>query len=285
MTSKRHTWNTLPALAVAILVAAAGPASAQMATLLEYQHPILTLAAETGAGSGQAAGAVKDDLFAGTEMFAKGATGVTEITMDPETLGMVSGKEGHQAHSMLLNVVRTYSYDKPGMYRMEDVDAYRNKLNSGDWHCSVHTRDLKNGGSTDVCNKARTDGIRETAIVTVEPRSLTFIHTIRRAPAPGQSDLGEGPMFSSLSGFPAFAMINPGMFLELRKGMREFQQFDLDSLHKNLDELRGHEFELKELRDPELRQRLDKMRKQMDESMREFKRGAEAPKAPEAPKP
>ena len=127
----------------------------------------------------------KDDLFAGTEVFAKGASDITEITMDPDSLNLVGGNDEHRARSMVLNVVRTYTYDKPGMYNMADVEAIRNKLNSGDWHCSVHIRDLKNGTGSDVCGKRRTDGMKETAIIEVEPKQLTFIHTIRRAGGPG----------------------------------------------------------------------------------------------------
>jgi hypothetical protein len=131
--------------------------------------------AMTSAGAQQSgtSAPVKDDLFAGTEVFAKGASDVTEITMDPDTLGMVGGKASTRAHNMVLNVVRTYSYDKPGMYRMEDVEAFRNKLNTGD--------------STDVCNKRRSDDLVESAIITVEPKELTFIHTIRKRGA-GESE-------------------------------------------------------------------------------------------------
>lgn len=111
----------------------------------------------------------QDDLFAGTEKFATGASDVSEVTTEPD------GKR------KVLSVVRSYEYDKPGMYRIEDVEAYRTKLNTGEWHCSVHTRELKTGESTDVCNKRRTDGFVETAIITVEPKELTFIHTVRPA--------------------------------------------------------------------------------------------------------
>lgn len=135
--------------------------------------------------SGSLAGAqgtsaiVKDDLFNGTEKFAKGASDVTEVTMDPDTLGMVNGDNARRAHGMVLNVVRTYEYDKPGMYNIADVEEIRRRLNTGDWHCSVHTQDLKHGESTDICNKHRTDGLVEQAIITVEPKELTFIHTIK----------------------------------------------------------------------------------------------------------
>jgi hypothetical protein len=141
----------------------------------------------------------KDDLFAGTEKFAKNASDVTEVTMDPQSLGMVEGKDKGKAHGMRLSVVRTYSYDKPGQYDMAEVDAFRNKLMTGEWHCSVHVRSLKTGESTDVCNKNRSDDMVESAIITVEPKSLTFIHTIKQKSQGGsdydqQGTLGVWPL-------------------------------------------------------------------------------------------
>ena len=153
----------------------------------------MALAAMLSGGATWAQGTtptVKDDLFAGTEKFSKGASDVTEVTMDPDTLDMVSGNNAKRAHNMVLNVVRTYEYDKPGMYNIADVEEFRRKLDTGDWHCSVHTRDLKNGESTDICSKHRTDGLIEQAIITVEPKELTFIHTIRR---PGSGEKRGGP--------------------------------------------------------------------------------------------
>ncbi len=134
----------------------------------------------------------KDDLFAGTEKFAQGASSVTQIDMDPDSLGKVEGKEGLRARSMVLSVVHTYAYDKPGMYRIEDVEAFRKKLETGDWHCSVHIRDNKKGESVDVCNRRRTDELTEQATITVDAKSLTFIHTIRKGGSwNGTSELSE----------------------------------------------------------------------------------------------
>ncbi len=151
---------------------------------------------------------VKDDLFAGTERFAKGASDVTEVTMDPDTLDMVSGKDASRAHSMVLNVVRTYEYDRPGMYHIADVEEIRQRLNTGDWHCSVHKSDTKRGESTDICYKRRADAMLERAIITVEPKELTFIHTIRRRNGEGSSLGGiDFDGFGSLSGLPPAAMM------------------------------------------------------------------------------
>ena len=142
---------------------------------------------------------VKDDLFQGTETFAKNAVSATEINMGPDSLDLVGGSQSHRANSMVLNVVRTYTYDKPGMYDAAEVEKFRSKLNSGDWSCSVRTRDLKNGSSSDICHKRRADGLRETAIVTVEPKSLTFIHTIRRASENGNHSSNSSSSSSSSS--------------------------------------------------------------------------------------
>jgi len=157
-------------------------------------------------GVAQANSSVKDDLFDGTQIFEKNASNVTEITMDPNSLGMVGGK----AHNMILNVVRTYEYDQPGMYKMEDVDVFRKKVSTGDWFCSVHTRDLKHNESTDVCSKHRTDDLEEKAIISVEPKELTFIHTIRKRSADEHGELGE---YMSLPGLPALAMLDPDVMV------------------------------------------------------------------------
>jgi hypothetical protein len=120
----------------------------------------------------------KDDIFAGAEKFAKGATDVTEINLDPASMGLVGmnhGRDAEEARKMKSMVIHTYKYDKPGMYRMEDVDAYRKKLDSGDWHCAIHVRTTT--GSTDICSRAGADKeTNEMVILTAEPQKLTFIH-------------------------------------------------------------------------------------------------------------
>ncbi len=123
-------------------------------------------------------GQAKDDLLAGTEKFAQGASKVTEINLDPSTMGMVG--EGHGPHADLANkltlmVIHTYSYEKPGMYRQEDVEAFRKKLHDGSWSCSIHTRDKER--STDICSRTAADReTNEMVIFTTSPQKLTFIH-------------------------------------------------------------------------------------------------------------
>lgn len=258
--------------------------------------------AERPAGNGaqNAESLPKDDLFAGTEVFAKGASDITEITMDPNSLDLVGGPDEHKAHNMVLNVVRTYTYDKPGMYNMADVEAIRNKLNTGDWHCSVHVRDLKNGSGSDVCNKHRTDGMRETAIIEVEPKQLTFIHTIRRGGGPGSSELGFFPMLPGLGPMTMIAMTNPEALVNMQIGMHGLPM--IWSMEPNAfvwrNQVNVHAFDehqMKELQeklknlkvrtiDPE---QMDKLNKQMQDLNKNFykddQKGSKAPAVPATP--
>jgi hypothetical protein len=239
----------------------------------------------------------KDDLFAGTEVFAKNATNVTEVTMDPDTLNLVGGSDEHKARAMVLNVVRTYEYDKPGMYNMADVEAIRNKLNTGDWHCSVHVRDLKNGTGTDVCNKRRTDGMKETAIIEVEPKELTFIHTIRRGGGPGSSELGFFPMMPGLGPMAMIAMTDPEALADMQIGLPGVpMMLNLEpGLSLQMNELKLHPFDQQQMRElqdqlktlkvrPFDAEQMEKMNKQMKDFKFYYKgEGAEAPVAPEPP--
>jgi hypothetical protein len=240
-------------------------------------------------GAGQATQPLpKDDLFAGTEVFAKGASDITEITMDPDTLNLVNGPERGRARNTVLKVVRTYTYDKPGMYNMSDVEAIRNKLNTGDWHCSVHVRDLKNGTGSDICGKRRTDGMRETAIISVEPKQLTFIHTISKNNGPGESELGFFPMLPGLHGLPAIAMMDPDAIADMEIGMHSmpfiygtpgvhvytWDSHSLDEMGNQLKALKVHPFDEKQMED---------MNKQM-KNFKFFYKDGEVPAAPPAPK-
>jgi len=217
---------TKMAMVLALGLTATGIVRAQTVVLPQGSYKL----AITGAGQ-TSDPLPKDDLFAGTEIFAKNATDVTEITMDPDSLAMVDGKDKDKARNTILQVVRTYEYDKPGMYNMADVDKFREKLNTGDWHCSIHTRSLKTGESTDICSKRRTDDLHETAIITVEPKELTFIHTIsHRAMNIGMPGMGEMGFYpGALGSLSSLAMLDPEM-LELRMQINSLKS----GMHMNM---------------------------------------------------
>jgi len=153
---KKMMWSGVVVAALAIGVSL--PAVAQMPELV------------------QVGAQVKDDLFAGTEKFSQGASGVTEVNLDPRMLGMLGNKTGNSlANRMEFMVVHSYEYEKPGMYKMEDLEAYRKKLMDGSWNCFIHARDKDE--STDICQKTSADGVsHEMVIMTAAPKELTFVH-------------------------------------------------------------------------------------------------------------
>jgi hypothetical protein len=148
--------------------------SAAMSAQMMARGIVLQDGAMTSVGDPQ----VKDELFAGTEKFANGASDVTDVNLGPDMLGMVSGKHGgNLAHKLNFMVVRTYEYPRAGMYNPADLEVYRQRLKSGNWNCFIHTSESKSGESTDICNRALPNGQgNEMVIMTVEPRELTFIH-------------------------------------------------------------------------------------------------------------
>jgi hypothetical protein len=144
----------------------------------------------------------------------------------------------------------------------------------------VHTRSLKTGESTDVCNKQRSDDMKETAIITVEPKSLTFIHTIGRGNGYG------GWSGSSYMMMPGGGM-DPAMRAEMAISMAEMHaqvaemramhpgmmgtlgDLDLSGLRVDLDKsLRGYT-------DANVRKQLDDAKKSLDELKKSDKPGAE----------
>jgi hypothetical protein len=159
-------------LVLAMAMVAAPMARAQQAEVQAVVPGVEMQAAQSTGGNATQ----KDELFAGTEKFAKGAKESSELNLDPKTMGMVpSGKDGGDlARKMRFMVIRNYTYDKPGMYSMEDVEVYRRKLNDGSWNCSIRVRDKD--GSTDICSREIPGGGSEMVIIAAEPKELSFIH-------------------------------------------------------------------------------------------------------------
>jgi hypothetical protein len=177
-----------PVLPIAILAAASLLGQQQPAlNALLLKSPVLLQLTETSIPNAQVKASDPkakvtvpatnaDDLFAGTEKFAQGATESTEINLDPDSMQMVgSKKNGELARKMKTMVIRSYKYDKPGMYKMEDIEVYRKKLEDGSWKCSVRVREKNE--STDICSRLGPDHeTREMVILTAEPKEITFIH-------------------------------------------------------------------------------------------------------------
>lgn len=162
----------------AVTMTAAAHASQPVRSIADAPLAVVSTAAEaTEPALVPESPQVKDDLFSGTEKFAQGAKSVTEVNLDKNMLSMVGkGKNGDDmAAKMDFVVVHTYEYDKPGMYRQEDVDVFRKRLTDGNWNCFVHTREKEE--STDVCAKSPDHGeTNELVVMSAEAKELTFVH-------------------------------------------------------------------------------------------------------------
>lgn len=154
---------------------------------------------------------VKDDLFAGTEKFANGASDVTDVNLDRNMLGAVRGhgKDAGLANRLNFIVVHSYTYDKPGMYRMEDVEAYQKKLAGSNWNCFIHTRERKSGEATDICRRNGEGDEHELVIITAEPKELTFVHLSGKMPFNDMNSLGQLGSLGMLMAIPPVPPVPP----------------------------------------------------------------------------
>jgi hypothetical protein len=128
---------------------------------------------------------VQDDLFAGTEKFAKGAKSSTEVNLDKNMLAMAGkfmdgdgdGDRQQQdlAKKMDFIVVREYEYAKAGEYNLADLEEFQKRLDQGGWSYVVKER--SEHSSTSVCVKIDSEGgTTELIVIEAEPRALTFVH-------------------------------------------------------------------------------------------------------------
>jgi hypothetical protein len=121
----------------------------------------------------------KDELLAGTEKFAQGASSVTEINLDPTTMSMIvsmrHGRDADLASKLNLMSVRSYTYDKPGMYSADDVEAFRKRLEDGSWSCPIRIRGQN--GTSEICSRSSADHVtNELVIFSANPQKVNFIH-------------------------------------------------------------------------------------------------------------
>jgi len=167
--------STAALLTATLLTFASARAQLPAMKLVAPSLPVLPQLTQASMAAGQ----VKEELFAGTEKFAQGASESTEVNLDPAAMEMMGAKARDKgsdlARKMKFMVVRTYKYDKPGMYKMDDVEIFRKRLDDGSWSCPIRVREKS--GTTDICSRLGPDHeTREMVIISAEPTELTFIH-------------------------------------------------------------------------------------------------------------
>jgi hypothetical protein len=126
----------------------------------------------------------KDDLFQGTDQFAKSAKNVTEVNLDKRMLALMdkfgasSGTDKDQmnlAKKMDFIYVRSYEFEKPGQYKSADLDAFRVRLDGPEWSHIVKERSKDEQNDVWV----RTDDagqFSELVVISAEASELNFVH-------------------------------------------------------------------------------------------------------------
>jgi hypothetical protein len=119
------------------------------------------------------------------KQLAARASDVTEVTLDKNMLGFASkfmnGKDnGDEAARQLIQgldgiYVRSYEFDKPGEYSMDELDSLRKVFETPEWSPMVRERERKNGETTDVLVKLVNGEPHGMFILTAEAKELTIV--------------------------------------------------------------------------------------------------------------
>jgi hypothetical protein len=179
MEARMAVQKSLMTARLAMLVPMESKMAANQGLLMARLEPLalksLGMEMQTG-GTVARVGQVKDELFAGTEKFEKGASDYSDVNLDPSMMGMIhGGGPAGLAKKIRFMVIHSYEYPKEGMYNPDDVEVYRKKLEDGTWSCSIHVKDKD--GTTDICSRATPDHEgSEMVIIAAEKKELTFIH-------------------------------------------------------------------------------------------------------------
>ncbi len=106
------------------------------------------------------------------------------VNLGPEQLGLIAGVNGGQGTKNLGEVVkvlksvqvRSYEFDEKGLYDVEVVRAFRDKVtSSGNWVNIISTKEK--GGFTDILIQKGPDGKSAGfLIVAAEPREVSIVH-------------------------------------------------------------------------------------------------------------
>jgi len=113
------------------------------------------------------------------------ASDVTEVTLNKSMLGFASkfmnGKNKDDAAVRQLIdglegiYVRSYEFDKPGEYSMDQVESLRKSFGTPEWSAMVHEREQKSGETTDILVKLVNGEPHGMFILTAAPKELTIV--------------------------------------------------------------------------------------------------------------
>lgn len=114
------------------------------------------------------------------------ATEVVDVTMDKNMLNFaskfLSNKDADdiEAKKLISNLkgiyVRSFEFDKAGVYSMADIEPFREQLKSPIWSKMVEANSKKDGEHVEVFLRTENNIVTGLAIIAAEDKELTLVH-------------------------------------------------------------------------------------------------------------
>jgi hypothetical protein len=116
------------------------------------------------------------------------ATQSVSITMDPTLLGLAARfmDAGNAQDAAAMDVikglqgiyVRSYTFDRDGVYQSSDVDEIRKQLAAPGWNRVVETRSKKTHADVDIYLMTQGKQVLGLALIASEPREITIVNIV-----------------------------------------------------------------------------------------------------------
>lgn len=137
------------------------------------------------------------------------ATESTDIDLGPEQLKLIMGF-ANDANSDLKNLartisriqVKTYEFDKEGMYSMAEMENLRQKVKAADFVPLISHKEKK--GFTDIMIRKGPKGANGFIVLSAEPKEVTVVNIV------GEIDLASLSKLSGKFGIPEMKLENKG---------------------------------------------------------------------------
>ncbi len=148
----------------------------------------------------------------------------TDINLGPEQIQLLMGFSGEGSKELLglgksieRVQVKTFEFDKEGMYNIADAESLRAKLKSADFVPLISVKEK--GGFTEIVMRKGPKGMRGFVIVAAEARELTVVNIV------GDLDLASLGKLTGKFGIPNIQM-NSGGGGKGNKGAKKEQDED-----------------------------------------------------------
>jgi hypothetical protein len=142
----------------------------------------------------------------------------TDINLGPEQIQLLMGFSGEGSKELLglgksieRVQVKTFEFDKEGMYNIADAESLRAKLKSADFVPLISVKEK--GGFTEIVMRKGPKGMRGFVIVAAEARELTVVNIV------GDLDLASLGKLTGKFGIPNIQM-NSGAGTKGSKGSK-----------------------------------------------------------------